>query len=256
MSSTDQFLIALQAYQEIQAELHQPEETAVFMAPDLAQGEPLPEGSLLLGMGENSQPLTIDLYDPEPGAILVAGDHRCGKTAFLQSLANATELQDDFQFAVITPFPEEWHSQESLPGCLGIWPAYHPAADHFLEQLISWANVLPDTRQAILLFVDSLELMTLGSPARQSLRWLLAHGPECHVWPVVTVNAARVTRLGSMLEHFRTRILGYTRRGSTAQLFTDTLQVDLDSLIPGMQFYYCDPEGCLKFWIPPVEGDE
>jgi hypothetical protein len=254
MSSTDQFLMALQAYQEIQAELRKPEETAVFVAPDLAQAEPLPQGSLLLGLAENSQPLSIDLYDPATGPLLVAGEGGCGKTAFLQALANASDLQPDFQFGVITPFPEEWHIQEALPGCLGVWPAYHSSAGQFLEQLVSWAEVLPDTRQAILLFVDSLEVMTLDSPARQALRWLLAHGPESQVWPVVTVNPGRMARLGSMLEYFQTRILGYTRRVNAARLLTNDSQVNLASLVPGLQFYLSEPQGCLRFWIPPTEG--
>lgn len=254
MSTTDQFLQALQAYQEIQAELRQPEETAVFIAPDPVQAEPVPAGSLLLGLADDSLPLTLDLYDPAPGPLLVAGDGGCGKTAFLQSLASASDLHPDVQFGVITPFPEEWGALEALPGCLGIWPAYHPSAGHFLEQLVSWAEVLSKTRQAILLFVDGLDVMTLDSPARYHLRWLLAHGPQSQIWPVVTVNPGRMARLGSILEYFQTRILGHIRRSQTACLLTGDLQLNLAALIPGLQFYLSWPQGCLRFWIPPTEG--
>lgn len=254
MSTTDQFLLALQAYQEIQAELRQPEETACFVAPDPAQADPVPEGALLLGLAEDGLPLNLDLYDPAPGPLLVAGDGGCGKTALLQSLAGASDLQPDFQFGVITPFPEEWRGQEALPGCLGVWPAYHPSVGHFLGQLASWAETLPETRQAILLFVDGLDVMTLDSSARHYLRWLLANGPQHQVWPVVTVNAGRVNRLGSLLENFQTRILGHVRRPQTASLLTDDPQVDLAALTPSSQFYLSWPQGCLRFWLSPIEG--
>ena len=254
MSSTDQFMIALQAYQEIQSELHQPEQTAVFVDPDPLQEDPLPSGALLLGLGEDGQPLALDLYDPSPGPLLVAGDGGCGKTALLQSLANASDSLPDVQFGVVTLFPEEWRVQEAYPGCLGIWPACHPASGGFLDQLISWAEVLPQTRQAILLFVDGLDMMLREPPARHQLRWLLAHGPQSQVWPVVTVNPGRMNRLGSLLEPFQTRIFGHTRSPRTMRLLTDDPQLDLGALVPGSQFYISGPQVSLRFWIPPSEG--
>jgi hypothetical protein len=254
MSTTDQFLIALQAYQEIQAELHSPEATAAFIAPDPLDEEPLPPGSLLLGLGEDGLPLSLDLFDPTPGPLLVAGEDGCGRTALLQSLAAATDIQPDFQFGVITPFPDEWRAQEALAGCLGIWPSYHPSTAGFLSRLLSWAEVLPDTRQAILLCVDDLDLMTLASSPRHALRCLLANGPQAHLWPLVSVNPARMTRLGSILEYFQTRILGRTRRPQEARLLIDDPQVDLASLQPGAQFILSWPQGCLRFWLPPTEG--
>jgi NACHT domain len=254
MSSTDQFLIALQAFQELQSELHPPEETAVFVDPDPLQVAELPPGSLLLGLGEDVHPLTLDLYDPAPGPILVAGDGGCGKTTFLKSLAAASDSLPDVQFGVVTPFPEEWKDQEALPGCLGIWPSYHPSSGDFLERLVSWAEVLPATRQAVLLFVDGLDLMLREPPARHQLRWLLAHGPGTQVWPLVTVNPGHMARLGSMLDYFTTRILGHTRTARTMRLLTDDPALDLCSLAPGVQFYLVGKDESLRFWIIPMEG--
>lgn len=249
MSLTDQFLLALQAYQEIRAELRQPE-TAL---PDLEIEAPA-EGNLLLGLGEDGRLLTLDLYDPAPGPLLVAGDGGCGKTSLLHALARASQSTPDVQFGALTPFPEEWQGCESLPNSLGVWPAYHPSAGDFLAQVAGWAESLSETRQVILLFVDGLELMHLDSPARYHLRWLLQNGPERQVWPFVSVNPARLGRLGSLPDHFETRLLGRVRRRQSASLLCGDPAPDLAALLPPMQFCYFSPQGSLRFWLPPLEG--
>jgi hypothetical protein len=262
MTTTDQFLIALQAYQEIQAELRQGEAPLPVVAqthiPELPADPPfaLPEGSLLLGLAEDGLPVLLDLYDPAPGPLLVAGDGGCGKTAFLQSLAQASNLQDpgEVQFGVLTPFPEEWTAQESLPNCMGIWPVHHSVAGKFMSQLVSWAEVLPEGRQAVLLLFDGLDLLIAnGFQVQRDLRWLLMYGPERQVWPVVTVNPGRLGRHGTWLDYFQTRILGQVKRPQTARLLLDDPEINLAALLPGSQFGLSRPEGWLKFWLPPVE---
>lgn len=258
MSTTDQFLMALRAYQEVREELLQREKADEQPRPAAeplpAADEPVPDGSLLLGLGEDGLPLTLDLYNPAPGPLLVAGDGGCGKTALLQSLAGVSDSLPDVQFGVVTPFPEEWRGHEAMPNSLGIWPAYHPAAGDFLAQLVNWAGALPETRQVILLLVDGLDLMRLDASDRYHLRWLLLHGPECQVWPVVTVNPGRMRTPASLLDYFQTRILGFMRRPQTARLLLGESRADPAELIPGAQFYLSWPQGCLRFWLPPIEG--
>jgi hypothetical protein len=259
MATTDQFLLAYQAYQEVQAELRQNDPASTQTPTDsaAAEAEAIPSGSLLLGLAEDGLPVLLDLYDPEPGPLLVAGDGGCGKTAFLKSLARATNLDDpgDIQFGVLSPFPEEWRDHEALPGCLGVWPAYHASAHEFLKQLVSWADTLPDTRQVILLFVDGLDLLTTSSSElRGALRWLLSNGPERQVWPVVTVNPGRLARLQTWLEYFPTRILGRVKHAQTARLLSNGQELDLTALNPAAQFCLLRREGWLKFWLPPFNA--
>jgi hypothetical protein len=257
MTTTDQFLVALQAFQEIQAELRQQDGSI----PDTASSQPvvqddkLPGGSLLLGLAEDGLPLLLDLYDPLPGPILVAGDGGCGKTAYLQSLARATDIHDpgDIQFGVLTPFPEEWTGYETLPGCLGVWPAYHPSGHDFLAQLVSWSETLPSTRQVVLLFVDGLDLLVASDyQARHDLRWLLTNGPARHVWPVVTVNPGRLDRMQTWLDYFGTRILGQVKETRNARQLVDNAAINLADLIPNKQFGLNQPGGLLKFWLTPI----
>jgi hypothetical protein len=261
MSITNQFLLAVQAYQEIQAELH-PDEDLRSIEPEIPasksfndRGTEYPDGSLLLGLADDGYPLLLDLYDPAHGPLLVAGDGGSGKTAFLQSLVRASDLQNpgEIQFGVLTLFPEEWTGQETLPNCLGIWPAYHPAAHTFLSHLVSWAEDLPDNRQVMLILFDGLDLLAAsGFQIRHNLRWLLMHGPQRQIWPVVTVNPGRLNRLETWLDYFHTRILGHVNRSQTARLLVNDPKIDLAALLPGQQFGLLHPEGWQRFWLPPI----
>jgi hypothetical protein len=211
-------------------------------------------GSLQLGVAENGLPILVDLYDPDPGPLLVAGDGGSGKTAFLQSLTHCSDLQDpgEILFGVLTPFPEEWTELEVLSNCLGIWPAYHTSARRFLSQLVSWADVLPRTRQVVIVIVDGLDLMTANGLYNQhDLRWLLTYGPRRHVWPVVSINPGRLLDPNSWLEYFQTRIFGRVKRLQTAHLLVNNLEIDLAGLTQAGQYGLWRQDCWLKFRLPP-----
>jgi len=262
MSITDQFLLGLKAYQEIQAELKSEKvDSAISVVKrdelDFIPNEPasMPSGSLILGVAEDKLPVMLDLYDPSPGPLLVAGDRGSGKTAVLQWLARASGAWDpgDIEFGVITPFPEEWAEQETLPNGLGIWPAYHPSAHQFLSKLVHWAEVLPKTRQVLILLFDGLDLLAGNSfDLQQELRWLLCHGPERQIWPVVSTNPAHLSRMVNWLDYFHTRILGRVKLVQNARLLIDDPRINLADLVPGIQFGLSQPGSWLKFLLPPV----
>ncbi len=261
MSIADQFMLGMQAYNEIQAEINPenhittPDKMIPTNSLSTIQTGNYPPGSLLLGLAEDGLPIMLDLYDPVAGPLLVAGDRASGKTTLLKSLARASDLQDpgEIQFGVITPFPEEWEDLENLSNCLGIWPAYHPSASDFLSQVISWADSLVKTRQVLLIMVDGFDLLNAGdTQIRHSLRWLFMYGPERQAWPIVSVNPGRINHLDNWVDHFQTRILGQVKRHQTARLLVDDDGIDLSNIQAGYQFCLARPDSWKRFWIPPL----
>lgn len=259
MTISEQFPIALQAYQEIQAGFPHTAPSQGVGAKLRSKTDPrrhfdlIPDGSLLLGLAEDGMPLLYNLYDPTQGPLLVMGDGGSGKTSFLQSLARTSEFQNpgEIQFGVLTPFPEEWATQETFPNCLGIWPAYHSAAQTFMAGMVSRAENACKGRQALLVLVDGMDLLAgHGFQVRQSLRWLLMHGPENRVWPVVSFNPGRMNRFETWLDFYQTRVFGQLKRSQTALPLTQGSGVDLGRLLAGHQFYLSGRDGWKKFWLP------
>jgi hypothetical protein len=226
---------------------------SILEKPELQAPSLFPQRFLQLGKAEDGKPVLLDLFDPAQGPVLVAGDEDGGKTAFLQSLTLGSDLENpgDILFGVLTPFPEEWSALEGLSNCLGIWPAYHLSARHFLSQLVSWAAVLPDTRQVVILMVDGLDLLLAnGFQDQNDLRWLLTYGPRLQVWPVVSVNPGRLPQPASWLGYFQARIIGSVKRPQTAQLLVAPSRIDLGDISQKGQYGYWRPDGWLKFKLP------
>jgi hypothetical protein len=257
MTMSESNLMTLQPCQEISQDLLQQQTIPLHLKScELLpfRLEDLPAGMLLLGLDDRSQPVLMDLFDPSLAPLLVTGDAGCGKTALLQSLAYTGSAMLDTQFGVLTSHPEEWREQECLPGCLGVWPAYHPSAGDFLKRLISWADVLAGTRQSILLLVDGLEINALEPPARHYLRWLLARGAASQILCALSVNASRLSRLGCLQMYFPTRLLGCVRMEHTRHLLSSDPELRLTDLVSKEQFYLCGQQGCIRFRLPFRKG--
>ena len=265
MAIPEQIQLGLQAYLEAKQDLlpKRPESVTVGDLPDvnrlISELGPLPEEALLLGLAEDGLPVLLDLVDPAPGTIVVIGEGSSGKTAFLHSLARSADQfhnPGDIQFGAITPFPEEWRPLEDMPNCLGVWPDYHPTAGEFLLRLISWADALITGKQRVLLLLDGLDLMTeLSAETRRDLHWLFLHGPERHIWPIVTINARRFDRLSSWADCFHTYIYGHISSEGLARSLTPDPRPDLTSLTAGAQFCLQTGEGWLQFSIQSWKGE-
>jgi hypothetical protein len=213
----------------------------------------MPPEALFLGVALDGLPVLLNLFDPIPGPILIAGDAGTGKTALLHTIASAAGLMhqpEQLQFGALTSHPEEWSAVEDIPNNVGIFPLYHRSAEDFVLSLASWAHGNKSSKQALLLFIDDLEAaLKMDFDACQNLRWLLLRGPARRVWPIITLNPNRMDLAQAWLEAFHTRIFGSIQNMHLAR-YLDADNARLDSLEPGTQFALREGEQWLRFWIP------
>ncbi len=254
-----QFTLALKALREVQAELGDEAAAKEVAFPTLdevlEQVTSLPQDSLLFGIASDGLPLMLNLQDPSPGPLLIVGDRGSGKTLFLQVLAQAaSRLQqaEHLQLAVLSDSPGEWRNIDPSEHLLGIWAAYEAKANELLDDLAAWTQAGGDGRN-VLLLLDGLDAVLHMDPAaEETLGYLLREGPRCHLWPLVTVNAARAVRLPAWLSYFRTRIYGRIAHPSLADELTPVPGAGLNTLFPAAQFCLREHTNWLRFWLPSL----
>lgn len=261
MTTNRQFSLALQALTELKTDATAPPSAGrptVGAAPALravlAEIGPIPPEALLLGVAPDGLPVLLNLYDPHPGPVLIAGDAGSGKTAFLQTMAHSiaqTHPASDVRFGVITNYPDEWESVAALPHQAGTFAVGHKNAQEFIHSLASWAHTNKSTHQCLLLLVDDLEsVASLDLQAVRDFRWLLLRGPARRVWPIVTLNAPRYGQVIAWLQNFRTRIFGRVANVRVAEALGGARASGLAQLEPRVQFALRERENWLRFWLP------
>jgi len=268
MTTTRQFSLALDALVELKQDKAAPPLRNKPVSFDQTQGRPaaptlssvlaeigsLPREALFLGVASDGLPVLLNLHDPIPGPLLVAGDSGTGKTAFLQILVQGvqqTHRGEDVQFGVITSHPDEWEQIEATPHRVGIFPVTQNSTQDFIKSLASWAHANNKASQSILLLIDDLEAVAKLDPdTLQSLRWLLLRGPSRRVWPIITLNAERYVQVLSWIPMFRTRIFGRIVKEHVAGALGSDPVSALDRLEAGIQFSLRENGKWLKFWLP------
>lgn len=260
----------LQSLTELQTNMSAPSDSAkqnVSGVPTLdnvlAQTGAIPTEALFLGLASDGLPVLLNLHDPHPGPMLIAGDAGSGKTAFLQTIAQAvtqTHRPDDIQFGVVTNYPDEWESMEAAPHRAGVFPVGHKSTQEFIHSLATWAHSNKDTRHYMLLLVDDLEsVASLEPESVRDFRWLLLRGPARRVWPIVTMNAGRYGQVIAWLQNFRTRIFGHIANGRVAEALGADKTAELNQLEARIQFTLRETrvpralggeENWLRFWLP------
>ena len=265
--SSREFSLALQALTELRTETPSSPSKPLPVVPGLnavlAELGSLPLEALFLGIASDGLPVLLNLYDSHPGPILIAGDAGAGKTAFLQTIAQAaaqTHTPRDLQFGIITNYPDEWKSVDGMTQLAGVFPVGHHSTQEFIASLVTWAHSNKNTHQCMLLLVDDLEsFASLDLEAVQNFRWLLLRGPARRVWPIVTLNAPRYGQVIAWLQNFRTRIFGRVANQRIAEALGGNETAALDQLEPGIQFSLPEAavpralggkENWLRFWLP------
>lgn len=255
-----EFSLTLQALTELKTESATPAATSkpLPVAPALrdvlSEIGSLPTEALFLGMATDGLPVLLNLYDPHPGPLLVAGDAGSGKTAFLQTIAQGVTLthsSSDIQFGVITNYADEWDKLTSTPHSVGVYTVGQNGTQEFVKSLTSWAHSNKNSRQSILLLVDDLEsLASLDLETVQNFRWLLLRGPARRIWPIVTLSAPRYGQVIAWLQNFRTRIFGRVANDRVAEALTSDPLSGLDQLETRIQFSLRENGNWLRFWLP------
>lgn len=215
----------------------------------------MPPEALLLGVAPDGLPVLLNMHDPVPGPILIAGDAGTGKTTFLQTIATIagmTHQPQQLQYAILTNEPREFASLRHFSNNVGTFPLYHQSADDFLLSLASWTHGNTSSKQCILLLFDDLNAITkLDFDAHQNLRWLLLRGPARRVWPIITVDPNRMENARHWLDTFHTRIFAPIQKTRLADQM-GAKNAELDTLNVGSQFTMREGDKWLRFWIPSL----
>ena len=217
---------------------------------------PLPRAALFLGVAGDELPVLLNLADPVPGPVLVAGDAGSGKTRLLQLVAQAvtkTHDPDGLRFAIIAEQPAEWESLTPSPNCEGVLSFNEALTTNYLASLVNWAHSNKHSDQYVLLLMDGLEGLHADESLHQSLRWLLLRGPSRRVWPIVTVKATRASAVSQWLPSFRTRLCGHIASDRDLTPLTGQIPASFEGLQPGTQFAMREGTEWLPFWLPRTD---
>ncbi len=212
----------------------------------------LPSRSLLFGVASDGFPVALNLLDPTPGPILVAGDSGSGKTSFLRVAAQVvvwSQPSQRVQFSVITPTPEAWAGWDSVPHHLATLSPYAAGIRDLLFDMAAWAQ-LDQRGQSRLLLIDDLPaLMHLDAETQENLQWIFTNGPNVGLWPIVTVNTLQAFNLPVWSRVFKTRVFGWI--GSPNDAYALAPASPAPELLAGAQFCMRSRQNAwLKFWLP------
>jgi energy-coupling factor transporter ATP-binding protein EcfA2 len=198
----------------------------------------------------------LNLKDPVPGPVLVAGDSGSGKTSFLQMVAQAvtkTQDPDSLRYAVIAEQPAEWEGESESPNCEGILSFQEPLTTNYLSSLANWAHTNKQDEQFVLLLIDGLEGLNADPSLHQSLSWLLLRGPARRVWPIITLKATRAAAVNEWLPAFRTRLCGHIAADRDLTPLTGSAEGSFEHLQAGSQFAMREGKTWLPFWLPRLD---
>lgn len=257
MNDTKDTAFKLQAFTEL---LPQAGPAPADRVPDLKtvlrDVGPLPRTALFLGIADDQLPVLLNLADPVPGPVLVAGDSGSGKTRLLQVIAEGISRshdQDRVRFAVIAEQPAEWEGFSSSPHCEAILSFCEPLTTNYVGSLVNWAHSNKSSHQFAVLLIDGLEGLHADESLHQSLRWLLLRGPSRRIWPIATVKATRAGAVSQWLPSFRTRLCGHIAPDRDLTPLVGATDASFVGLSAGTQFAMREGRSWLSFSLPRTD---
>lgn len=217
---------------------------------------PLPPCSIVIGGCEDGMHFYLAMDDPRPGSILVVGDRGCGKHRLIESiLASAVKLNPPrrLRYALLTEHTSHTgsaHCYTALEPGIEASGLINELTDVFAQR---WAG--QGSGSPILLIVEDLSRVrnTIDEQSFEDLLWLIQHGPQAYIWPVVTLHAEDFPAVDEyILNAFGTYLLGKMHSQETAQAFTGGGETFAGELEVGKQFSVLFDDQWLKFWVPEI----
>lgn len=221
--------------------------------------------TVLIGICEDNIPLTIDLTNPAPGAILILGDAQCGKTRLARAMLSSSSIASSPAQVVYTILAADVHEYTDLAEfahCHRLIAGREAEAAVVIDDLyneIEQRRTKPGGPVKLLLienlgtFVRFLEASRLARLLR-----LIKHGPRLGIWVLATLPASAIERIDpALLDAFRTHLLGRLDDPVLATYLSGDASCPAGQLEEGRQFCACVAGEWLSFWIcDPAGGGE
>ncbi len=223
---------------------------------------PLPPYSIIIGGCDDRSHLFMDLTDPAPGSILIAGDDRSGRDRLLTSILFSAAILNSprrVRYAMIAPDLAGLEFLTEKPHCYKADTTDTEEAISLVFELAEIADFRRSNQQAgsaIILAVDDLAclLSSMDDDMVEQFRWLVNVGPQVQIWTIATINAKDVPNIDpGFLNQFGTRLIGSVSTAEVVEILCGSDEHKPDEVIPGAQFSVLFNEDWVRFWIPAVE---
>jgi hypothetical protein len=223
---------------------------------------PLPPYSIVIGGCDDRSHLFMDLTDPAPGSILIAGDDRSGRSRLLNSILYSSAMLNSprrVRYAIITPDLSRLEYLTQRPQCYKAHATETGEAIDLVYEMAEIADYRRNNQQmgsAIILAVDDLAclLSSLEDEMVEQLRWLIKVGPEVQIWTIATLNAEDVPAIEpDFLNQFGTRFIGSVATPEVVNTLCGSEEPRPVNVIAGAQFNVLFNQDWVRFWIPAVE---
>lgn len=222
----------------------------------------LPSFSAILGTCEDGLPFLLDLTNPAPGSLLIAGDRGAGKTRLLQAILGSAEIlnsPDQVRFHLIAQDGQDYDQIAAYEHCLDTIPAEDISMN---ELILSLADTAEERRHSsrwvleeepiLILAIDDLAscLQYMDRETFTRLSWLVRHGPRSRIWTIATLDTSGALRVDErLLAAFRTRLIGRIRSSRQAAALAGQPDPGVRNLAAGEQFCVPFGEDWIRFWI-------
>ena len=223
---------------------------------------PLPPYSIIIGGCDDHSHLFMDLSDPAPGSILIAGDDQSGRSRLLDSILYSSAILNSprrVRYAIIAPDISGLEYLTHRPQCYKAHATDTSEAIDLIYELAEIADYRRNNQQsgsAIILAVDDLTCLLSGMDDEmvEQLRWLVQVGPEVQIWTIATINSQDVTSIDpDFLNHFGTRLIGSMESNEAVNYLSGSEENRSNDVIVGAQFSVLFNEDWIRFWIQAVE---